>query len=138
MKTATLLIAITVFSGIALGMTSLYSDMQYSYAPTNSSSMTGINALNGTINDINDDMRSMQNHSIGFGTKGLTDATKYADGMLAFLDLAGILSNIPNIFSSLLMSSFGFYVPEWFITLIIVSVTIIVVLNVANMFIRTE
>lgn len=134
MRLSTLLISIMVFVGAFAAMGAVYVNLQTTYAPSNSTS--NFTQFNDTMNDMTYSMQQLENHSIGV----VKDPTKYADVSLIFLDLGGVIaSSLGGFFEFVAAGStiFGIALPNWFLTVIIGGVVLIVIFQIITIFMRS-
>lgn len=141
MKLTPLLISIVLMGGVMLGMANFYGDIQNTYNPDNSTSTEDFKAFNESFTTMNELMNRTSQHTVGAATKSLTDPSKYTDALMAFIDVGGVILEMPNTLMTGYVNNMTKYIPDiptWFITVILTIIAIIFVMRVAALFTKTD
>ena len=143
MNLTNLVVAMLVGTGIILGMSSFYTEIatQYPSGTGNWTNSTTFGIFNKSFTEINERTEDLQNHTIGIATKSISDLTILQDITFAFLDVGGILSQIPNImteFINQMVQILGIVVPTWLISLVLTIMAFLVAMRVVSIFLKRE
>ena len=143
MNLTSFVVALLVGSGIILGMSSFYTEIatQYPSGVGNYTNSSSFDVFNSSFTEINQRTEDLQNHTIGVATKSILDWTLYQDLAFAFLDVGGILSQIPNVmveFIYQMVQILGIGVPTWLISLALTILAFLVAMKVASIFLKRE
>lgn len=121
MKVIELVIMMLVFSGAVIGLTSFYTETATSYG-ADTSDISFVNVTQN-ITSKTDEMKAKLD-------KGESDITAFVDIIVTgVFESVKILFSVPAVFSGLATDTTeasGLIVPGWFISLLIIIVTIIV------------
>jgi len=143
MRISTIVISIIIFSGLTIGLSSIYTDMTEKYDVTNTTSSARIRSMNAT-NQIQATLGSMQNKTTNIAGKvAAFDITAFYDIGTLLFDIPVLIFQIPNILDGMITAlaepALGkLVVPSWFIVMVIGIITAIFVFAVLSMFLKRE
>jgi len=143
MKFSSMAIAILIFSAVVIGFGSTYSSLNevYDYNIGNYSNASSFQPFNDSFSEINVISRDLQNHTAGISSKSLVDISLYQDIVLAFIDVTGILSRLPNIMIEFINQGFslvGINVPWWVSALIFAIISLVIAFKAAAIVLKRE
>jgi len=136
MNISTLMMAMLVLSGVMLGAIAYYGDIITVYSPANSTSTEQFQKFNSSFYNYSTMITNLENKTASFS---ISNPESWGDGGLAFLSVAGIILQTPQLFINtikLMTESVAIAWPNWLLPLIISAITIFVVMKIASIFIR--
>jgi len=140
MNLLSIVIGIIIASSVLIGGSIYYKDIVDTYAPTNATSSAEFDKFNETYDKMAELSGSFENHTIGFTTKSLIDPSKYSDALMAFIDVGGVILQIPNIMIDTVNNAFSFIpvIPDWFRYMTYTIISIVIVFVVASVVLKRD
>ena len=137
MKITTMMIGFVLMSLVMISMSLYYADIQDMYAPENSTELTKFTVFNYTFGNFSYIMGRAENQTIGTNKNVIT---QFADSVLYMFTVAGTILSIPNIMVVTIGNAFGMtlYIPRWIQNAIFLIITIIFVMRIVSIFMKTE
>ena len=140
MKIEPILINIVLFVVVAVLVGGFVIDVNSFYGVNDNTTTTeDWLQFNSTYTELEDSMEDVQNRTVGFATKELTDPSKYTDALMAFIDVGVVILRIPTTlghYVDYITGIMGFYVPNIIKAAVGLIIAIIFTLRVASIFIK--
>jgi len=146
MKVSTVIIGMIIFSGLTIGLTSIYTGMVEKYDIRNTTSSAGIVGTNAT-NQLQTTLSDIENKTVGIAEK-MTNPLNIPSAVLdastlVILDIPRLILEVPNILNAMIMSLSGadigkVGVPPWFITMIIAIVTVSFIFAILSLYLKRD